>query len=374
MARKLVLLVAVFVCLSLGSAAAAQENIPVIGFMQFVSHPALNAGRDGAVEALNAAGYIDGETARFLFANGEGDIPTLATIAQNFIDEGVDLIIATSTPAAQAALNATLPLEGPAVIYNVVTSPYGAGLAQKECVHPAWITGTQALAPYADTVPLIFDLVPDADSVGYIYNTAEANSVANTEILLPLFEELNLTAEVQTISASAEIATAAEALISRGVDVFYVATDSTVVAGLEALIQVANENGIPVIASDPSSAARGAVVAQGLDYMQEGRDAGRMAAAYLNGEFDLATARISRQRTNLLAINLDAAAEIGLTMPESLLASAGLVIENGETRAAEPMMMSDQDRMAADAEFIGGLVCTEEEIAAQLAEIEAEGG
>lgn len=373
MLRRLVLLAFALACLSIGGAAVAQDDVPVIGFMQFVSHPALNAGRDGAVEVLNAAGYIDGETARFIFANGEGDIPTLATIANSFIDEGVDLIIATSTPAAQAALNATLPLEGPPVIYNVVTSPYGAGLAQKECVHPAWITGTQALAPYADTVPLIFDIVPDADTVGYIYNTAEANSVANTNILLPLFEELGLTAEIQTISASAEITTAAEALVSRGVDVFYVATDSTVVAGLEALIQVANENEIPVIASDPSSAARGAVLAQGLDYMQEGRDAGRIAVAFLAGELDLATARISRQRTNLLAVNLDAAAEQGVTVPESLLERAGIIIEMGETRMAEPTMMSDEERAEADAAFIAGLVCSEEEIAAQMAEIEAGG-
>lgn len=370
MIRKVFFVAVALVALAFGGAALAQDDVPVIGFMQFVSHPALNAGRDGAVEALNVAGYVDGETARFIFANGEGDIPTLATIAQSFLDENVDLIIATSTPAAQAALNATLPQEGPPVIYNVVTSPYGAGLAQKECVHPAWITGTQALAPYADTVPLIFEIVPDADTVGYIYNTAEANSVANTDILTPLFAELNLTMEVQTISASAEVATAAEALVGRDIDVFYVATDSTVVAGLEALIQVANENGIPVIASDPSSAGRGAVLAQGLDYMQEGRDAGRMAAAFLNGELDLATARISRQTVNLLAVNLDAAEAQGVTVPEALLERAGIVIEGGETSMAAPMEMTDDERMAADADFIAGLACSEDEIAAQMAEIE----
>ncbi|MDZ4765420.1 MAG: ABC transporter substrate-binding protein [Chloroflexota bacterium] len=370
MLRKLIFVGVAFATLSLGGAALAQEDVPVVGFMQFVSHPALNAGRDGAVAALNAAGFVDGATARFIFANGEGDIPTLATIAQSFLDEEVDLIIATSTPAAQAALNATLPQEGPPVIYNVVTSPYGAGLAEKECVHPAWMTGTQALAPYADTVPLIFDIVPDADTVGYIYNTAEANSVANTDILTPLFAELGLAMEVQTISTSAEVATAAEALVGRDIDVFYVATDSTVVAGLEALIQVANENGIPVIASDPSSAARGAVLAQGLDYTQEGQDAGRMAVAFLNGELDLATARISRQTVNLLAINLDAAVSQGVTVPDALLERAGIVIEGGETSMAEAATMTDDERMAADTAFIAGLACSEDEITEQLSEIE----
>jgi putative ABC transport system substrate-binding protein len=352
----------------------ADDDLPVIGFMQFVSHPALDAGRIGAVEVLEAAGYIDGETATFLFGNGEGDIPTLTTIAQGFIDQGVDIIMADSTPALQAAFNVVNELdgEGPVVIFNVVTNPYAAGAAQASCIKPEWLTGSQALAPYAETVPLILQAAPDAEMIGYLYNTAEANSVASTEIVLPLIEALGLTVETGNVTNSSEIVPAAEALVERGVDAFYVATDSTVVAGLEALVQVANEAGIPVIASDPSSAARGAVLAQGLDYMQEGRDAGRIAVAYLNGEIDIATTGISRQTINLLAVNLDAAELLGLELSEELLAGAGMVIEGGETTMAEMAMMSEEEMAEADAAFIEALLCTEEIIAEQQAELDAE--
>lgn len=370
MPKKLfvILVLALFV---LPFSAGAQIDMPKIGFMQFVSHPALNAGRDGAIEVLNAAGYVDGETATFLFGNGEGDIPTLSTIAQNFIDENVDLIIAVSTPGMQAAYAATIDLEGPPVIFNVVTDPFLAGVGQASCIKPAWVTGSQALAPYADTVPLILELVPDAQSVGYIYNTSEANSVANTEIITPLIAELGLTMEVQTVANSAEVVTAAQALVSRGVDVFYVATDSTVVAGLEGLIGVANENEIAVIASDPSSAARGAVLAQGLDYMQEGRDAGRIAVAYLRGEIDIAATGYSRQTTNLLAVNVDAAATIGLELPQSLLDRAGIIIEDGAESMAASTMLSEDEQAEADAAFLAGLECTEERIAEQQAILDA---
>lgn len=376
MFRKMLFVVcAVVMVMALATGVAAQdeqaEDMPVIGFMQFVSHPALDAGREGAIEVLNAAGFVDGETATFLFGNGEGDIPTLATIAQNFIDEGADLIIATSTPALQAAYQATSDLESPPVIFNVVTSPYAAGVADAPCVHPAWVTGSQALAPYAATVPLIFEVSPDAEVVGYIYNTAEANSVANTEIITPLMDELGFQMEVITVSNSAEVVSAAEALVDRGVDVFYVATDSTVVAGLEGLVGVANENGVPVIASDPSSAERGAVVAQGLDYMQEGRDAGRIAVAYLNDELDLAMARINPQQNNFLAINLDVAADQGAEIPDSLLEQAGLVIEGGEQTVVEAAGMSEEELAAADAAFFEALVCTEEDVEMQMAELEA---
>lgn len=366
--RKFALLLLVFLLAVPVLAQDDMDEMPVIGFMQFVSHPALDAGRDGAIEVLEAAGYVDGETARFLFGNGEGDIPTLTTIADNFVDEGADVIIATSTPALQAAFGATFDLEEPVVIFNVVTSPYAAGVAQASCIKPPWVTGSQALAPYADTVPLIFEIVPDAESVGYIYNTAEANSVANTEIITPIMAELGLTMEIQEVATSADVPTAAEALVSRGVDVFYVATDSTVVAGLEGLIAVANENEIPVIASDPSSAPRGAVLAQGLDYTQEGRDAGRMAVAYLNGDIDIATTSISRQTQNLLAVNLDAAEAQGVTVPDSLLERAGMVVRAGETEMNENPLMMDAE---ADQAFLDALFCSEERIAEQQAELDA---
>lgn len=371
MLRKALLLVLLCLLALATTVGAQEEDVPVIGFMQFVSHPALDAGREGAIEVLNAAGYVDGETARFLFGNGEGDIAALNTIAENFMDEGVDLIIATSTPALQAAYNVTLETEGPTIIFNVVTDPYGAGAGETSCIHVPWIIGSQALAPFADTVPLIFAIVPEADTVGYIYNTAEQNSVANTNILTPLFDELGLAMEVQTVSNSSEVPQAAEALAAAGVDVYYVATDSTVVAGLEGLIQVANENEIPVIASDPSSAARGAVLAQGLDYMQEGRDAGRLAVAYLAGELDPAATAFSRQLQNLLAVNLDAAATIGVTVPDGLLERAGIVIQDGEPAMMESAMMSAEEQAEADAAFLEGLQCTEELIAEQQAMLDA---
>jgi putative tryptophan/tyrosine transport system substrate-binding protein len=370
--RKLLILLLLVVLAVPIVAQDADEDMPVIGFMQFVSHPALDAGRDGAVEVLEAAGYVDGETARFLYGNGEGDIPTLSTIANNFVDEGADLIIATSTPALQAAFAATADIGEPPVIFNVVTSPYAAGVADTACIKPGWVTGSQALAPYADTVPLIFEIVPDAESVGYIYNTAEANSVANTEIIEPLMAELGLNMEIQEVSNSSEVPTAAEALISRGVDIFYVATDSTVVAGLEGLIAVANENQVPVIASDPSSAPRGAVLAQGLDYTQEGRDAGRIAVAYLNGEIDIAETGISRQTQNLLAVNLDAAEAQGVTVPERLLEIAGMVVEGGETAMAEREMVDAEAQIEADAAFLEALFCSEERIEEQQAELDSE--
>jgi putative ABC transport system substrate-binding protein len=344
------------------AAPAKAQKMPVIGFMQLVTHPALDAGREGAVKALNDAGFVDGKTAKFLFANAENDIPTLATIAQKYLDQDVDLIIATSTPAAQAAYKATAELENPPIVYNVVTSPYAAGLAQSPCVHPAWVIGTQALAPYEATVPLIFKIKPEAKTVGYIYNPAEANSVASTKIIQPIMDKLKLTMVVQTIASSSELTSAAQALADKKVDVFYVATDSTVVAGLEALIKVANENKIPVIGSDPASAKRGAVIAQGLDYFQEGLDAGRIAAAILNKKLDISKAKINAQKSTQLALNLDSAEAQGVTIPDDLVASAALVYKGGQNVVKAAATMAATQPAGGDDPFMKALTCTQEDL------------
>ena len=101
---------------------AAAGDLPVVGFMKIVSHPALDAEQQGVKDALAEAGYIEGETVIFLEGNAEGDIATLTTIAQQFVDEGVDLIVATSTPALQAAYNVTQDFEAPPIVFNAVTS------------------------------------------------------------------------------------------------------------------------------------------------------------------------------------------------------------------------------------------------------------
>lgn len=368
MTRKLLVLL-LLVGMTFSVAAAQDDELPKVGIFQFVSHPALDANRQGIIDTLAEGGFVDGETVELVIANGEGDIPTLTTIAENFVfDEEVDVIMSISTPAAQAALNVTSDLEGPPIIFSSVTSPYVAGLAETACIKTEWLTGSQALAPFDQTVPLIFDLVPDADTVGYIYNTAEANSVANTDIIVPIMEELGLAMEIQEIANSSEVSTAAEALVSRDVDIFYVATDSTVVAGLESLIAVANENGIPVLASDTSSAPRGAVVAQGLDYYQEGIDAGTMAVALLNGEIDITETSISRQRGTVLAVNLDVAADQGVEIPQELVDRASIITQDGETTSSEVREGALLDNAE---DFLANLLCTEEIIAEQQAELDA---
>jgi putative ABC transport system substrate-binding protein len=271
---------------------------------------------------LADAGLVEGENLTILQQNAEGDIATLATIAQTFVDEGVDLIIATSTPAAQAAFNAVQDLETPVIVYNVVTDPFAAGLATAPDDHPAWIVGTQALPPVEAAMNTMLEVVPDADVVGLIWNPAERNSEVATGIAREVAAGLGIELLEANVADSSEIQTAAESLIAQDIDAFFISTDSTVVAGFESLARVANDNQIPLFANDPASAPRGAVTAVGVDYFQDGYDSGEIAAAILKGEATAADFTIEPQGATLIAVNLDAAEVQGVEVPESVIENA----------------------------------------------------
>ena len=304
------------------SSAAPVEGDFTIGMMQIVSHPALDAGREGALAALADAGLVEGENLTVVAQNAEGDIATLTTIAQSFVDQGVDMIIATSTPAGQAAFNAVKDLESPYVIYNVVTDPFAAGLATAPDDHPAWVVGTQALPPVKVAMETMLEIYPDAITVGIIWNPAEKNSEVATGIAKEVAAELGIELLEANVSDSSEIQTAAEALVAQGIDAFFISTDSTVVSGFEALAKVANENQIPLFANDPASAPRGAVAAVGVDYFQDGYDSGVIAAQILKGEATPADFTIEPQAATILAINYEAATAQGVEFSADIEARA----------------------------------------------------
>ncbi len=305
-----------------------------IGIMQIASHPALDAEREGVLASLAAAGFVEGANLTVDAQNAEGDIATLSTIAQKFVDDEVNLIVTISTPAIQAALNATKDIKGPPLVFVAVTDPYAAGIATAPDDHPAWVIGLQALPPVADAMAMIEELVPGVQKVGIVWNPAEKNSEVATKLARETATEMGIELLEANVADSSEIQTAAESLIAQDIEAFFISTDSTVVSGFEALVKVANENQIPLFANDPASAKRGAVAALGLDYYQDGLDGGKIAASILAGEADPADLTIERQRAGSLAVNLDAAQAQGVKVPGTVLDRATQVFGEAEAIAA----------------------------------------
>lgn len=294
-----------------------QEPIS-IGMMVLVRVPALERVQGAIVTTLAENGFVDGENITINSASADGDIATLSTIAQQFVNDEVDLIITTTTPALQAAFNASKDLPTPIpIVFSTVTDPVGAGVVEDLVDHAPWISGSQLLPPLEATFDVMFEVLPDMGRIGYLYNPAEANSVTQTEWIKEIAAERGVELEIAVVANSSEVKTAAESVAGRDIDFFFYSQDSTVAQGATALVAVANETGIPTITNDVGNLALGIPLGVGASLAADGRRAGEIASGFLAGELDLASTPIVPVEAVDFFVNLDAAAALGFDVPES---------------------------------------------------------
>ena len=154
------------------SASASGEMLK-IGVIQLMEHDSLDQAYQGFVDGLAEAGYVDGENITIDYQNAQGEQANCVTIADKLVADQCDLVLAIATPAAQAMANATTEIP---ILVTAVTDPADAKLVESN-EHPGGnVTGTSDMNPVAEQMNLLKTLVPDAQTVGFLYNSAEANS------------------------------------------------------------------------------------------------------------------------------------------------------------------------------------------------------
>lgn len=283
----------------------SEEKTYKVGVTQIVEHPSLDAAFNGFKKALEEKGL----KVEYDVQIAQGDMNNNQTIANNFVADGVDLIFANSTPSALGALNATKDIP---IVFTSVTDPVGAKLVQSMEKPGGNVTGTTDTHPDAipKTVQFIDQFV-DGNRVGMIYNSGEQNSVAQVDAVKKAMEGTDLTIVPVSVSTSAEVKQAAESLVGK-VDCFYVITDNTVVSALESVIQVANDQDIPLFVGELDSVKRGGFAAYGFDYYDIGYEAGVMAADILEGKKKPSELPVQYPQKLKLVINKKAAQEMGV--------------------------------------------------------------
>lgn len=283
-----------------------------VGISQIVTHPSLDAAREGFKDALADAGY----DVTYDEQNAQGDQSTAASIAGKFASDDLDLILTVATPTAQSIAQVVTDVP---VLFTAVTDPVSAGLVESLEAPGGNVTGTSDANPVKEQLALINRIAPEAKTVGVVYSSGEVNSEVQVEWAKEAAAELGLEIVEATVSTSSEVQQAVESL---DVDAIYVPTDNNVVSALESVIQVAEAKDIPVIAAEGDSVARGTIATYGISYYELGRQTGEMAVRILEDGADPATMPVETQSELLLYLNKGAAERMGIAIPEDLLAEA----------------------------------------------------
>lgn len=264
------------------SAEGKSGDAYTIGISQFAEHGSLDNCREGFLEGLKEAGIEEGVNLEIMMDNAQADTGTAATIADNYVSKGVDMICAIATPSAMSAYNSTMDKDIP-VIYTAVTDPVEAGLADKEGTPAGEVTGTSDALPVEEQLKMIRAILPDAKTIGILYSTSETNSVSAIKVYKELAGNYGFEIVDTGINTVADVEMAAKDMASK-VDCISNLTDNTVVSALQTVLAAANDAKIPVFGSEIEQVKNGCLAAMGLDYIELGKQTGAIAAKVLKGE------------------------------------------------------------------------------------------
>lgn len=294
---------------------AENKDVPIIGISQYGQHGSLDNCRTGFLQGLQEAGLVEGVDYKVDYQNANFDDNLAIQIGQAFSAEDAALMVGIATPAATACYAAAEDKDIP-VIFTAITDPVGAKLDSGN------ITGTSDVLPVEGQLKLIRALQPDAETIGIVYTTSEANSVYSIGIYEDMAADYGFTIEAVGVTAQSEVTQAVDSLIAKGVDCISNLTDNNVVGVLGSILEKTNEAGIPVYGSEIEQVKLGCVAGAGLDYVQLGIQTGKMAARVLTGEATCADMPYEVIENYGLYINSKAIAELGLTLPEDIASQA----------------------------------------------------
>ncbi|EGR0549978.1 ABC transporter substrate-binding protein [Vibrio cholerae] len=288
-----------------------------VAVSQIVEHPALDATRQGLLDGLKAKGYEEGKNLEFDYKTAQGNPAIAVQIARQFVGENPDVLVGIATPTAQALVSATKTIP---IVFTAVTDPIGAKLV-KQLEQPGKnVTGLSDLSPVEQHVELIKEILPNVKSIGVVYNPGEANAVSLMELLKLSAAKHGIKLVEATALKSADVQSATQAIAEKS-DVIYALIDNTVASAIEGMIVAANQAKTPVFGAATSYVERGAIASLGFDYYQIGVQTADYVAAILEGK-EPGSLDVQVAKGSDLVINKTAAEQLGITIPEAVLARA----------------------------------------------------
>lgn len=302
------------------STASGSKEKVTIGIGQFAEHKSLDNCKNGFLEGLKEAGYVEGDNLEVLFENAQADTGIAAQIAKDFVAKKAKLICAIATPMAQSAYAAAKDADIP-VIFTAVTDPVLAELAKEDKTPSGEITGTSDKLAVKEQLEMIRSILPDAKKVGIMYSTSEVNSVSAIEEYKKLASDYGFEIVESGIATSADIPIAADDLLGK-VDCVSNLTDNTVVSSLPVILKKAADKNIPVFGSEVEQVKIGCLAAMGIDYFELGKQTGAMAAKVLNGEKKASEINFETISEYSFYGNTAVAGNLGITLSDALTGSA----------------------------------------------------
>lgn len=282
-----------------------------IGICNYVDDASLNQ----IVENINARlAEIESEqgiTINVKYDNCNADANVMNQIIANFAADNVDLMVGVATSVAMAMQSATEDSKTP-VVFAAVSDPAGAGLVASLEEPGSNVTGSSDNLDTNSVMNLIFAQNPDAKKIGLLYDVGQDSSTAAIEHAKAYLDDKGVEYVERTATTAEEVALAAQALVSDGVDAVFTPTDNTIMKAELAIYETFADAGIPHYTGADSFALNGAFLGYGVDYANLGRETADMIASILTEGKDPATTPVITFDNGTATVNTEICEKLGL--------------------------------------------------------------
>jgi putative tryptophan/tyrosine transport system substrate-binding protein len=317
----------------LGSAAAwpmvaraQQARMPVVGWLGSESREAEDFRVIPFRQGLREAGYIEGQNVAIEYRWADGQYDRLPALAVDLVRRQVNVIALSGYPSTLAAKAATATIP---IVFQFAGDPVEIGVAASLSRPGGNLTGVTSLnvevAP--KQLELMHNVIPTATEFALLVNPAnQLQAERTTRAMQAAARELGIRLHVLHASTSRDFETAFANLNELRAGALVIGPDSLFTSWREQLGALAARRAIPAICPYREFALAGGLMSYGTNTANMFRQVGDYTARILKGEkpADLPVQQITKLE---LVINEKTAKALGLTVPETLLATADEVIQ-----------------------------------------------
>jgi putative tryptophan/tyrosine transport system substrate-binding protein len=298
---------------------AQKTAIPVIGFLAVGPN---GPNRLGAsfYQGLKEGGYVEGQNVTIQYLGGSG-LDRLRELATELVRRQVAVIITANDGPALAAKRATSTI--PIVFFEIGSDPVTLGLVASINRPGGNVTGASFDNPQiaAKGLELLCELVPTAETIAYLSNGPTLLSFKERkDALVSAADALHRQLIFVECRSNDGLAASFATIVERGAGAIIAGTLFGVSA--DAILSLASQYKIPV----SGFARRGGLMSYTSDFADQRRMAAALVGQILKGAKpgDLP---VRRSSTFHFVINLKTVKALGITIPETLLATADEVIQ-----------------------------------------------
>ena len=377
--------IAFVLLVSIAPHALAEGDNPTVAILRFGPLPNYEIIEGGVLDVLESYGFITAEDNRILEERADHDAAgvniiwgdagfdntTASLMIEQAMDEGTDIFLTLGAHLTLSTIARTQTMEEPTpVIFTGVTNPYGAGIAESACVKPEHVTGSRNTPSYEYALDALQLQNPDISLIGTVFSSSEPGGVSGAAELEAYASELGIEVVKRGLVALPDLRPAVFALAENGVEAIILPIDTLVTQGLPILVSLANELGIPVFFPSFASVGYGATIGAGASsFYEQGINGGRLLAAHLNGELDIANTGIATAGELAIGVNLDSAEEQGVEISDAVMGEAAAVYKGGRASKLDPLVLAAiarrgrvvplEQRQEEDAAWLASLQCAE---------------